>query len=251
MKNLCFLLFIVTTTLLQHTGLAYSSILEIVTTDFPPYQTQTGAKLEGFATETVQEVLALSGHAGHIAVYPWPRAYQTALTTPNTLIYSLARIPEREKLFQWIGTVAPFDVYVWRLKKRAKVVHPKNIEESKAFIMGGVFHDIKAAYLEKQGFKPGQNLEMVRSDDLNARKLYSGHIDLLPCDEISFPYLMKKAGLDANLAEKVYKIPEISEELYLAASIDTSAKTVADIKVALEKFKKSLHYKKIKAKYLK
>lgn len=235
---------------LNVTNSAWAVTLEVVTTDFPPYQFQEGAELKGLATETVKEALSLSPHQGQISVYPWARAYQFAQGKKATLIFSIARTAEREKLFKWIGTVAPFQVYMWRLKKRQDI-KATNLEEAKHFMVGGVFNDIKASYLQKMGFKSGKNLEMVRNDELNVKKLYHGHIDLMPFDEFSFSHLIKKSGLEMGQAEKLFKIPEISNELFLAASLETPDSVVADLKQALTKFKASKRYKEIKALYSK
>lgn len=246
-----FLAFLYSTvvTSLTMTSIVHSETLEVVTTSFPPYQLQHGDKIEGLATEIINEVLTLSGHRGHFAIYPWARAYQIGKASPNTLIYSIAKTPEREKLFKWVGTIIPFNVYMWRLKSRKKDVQPKNLVEAKEYIVGGVFDDIKAIHLQKQGFIIGKNLEMVRSDELNARKLLSGHIDLLPSDELSFRHLLKNANLDISLVDKLFKIPEISNDLYLAASLKTPDSVVSDLQKALAKFKKSKKYLKIEAQY--
>lgn len=247
LPQLFFAMFIL---LLNVSNSAWALHLEVVTTDFPPYQFQEGAELKGLATETVNGALSLSPHQGEINVYPWARAYQLALGKKAILIFSIARTPEREKLFKWIETVAPFQVYMWRLKKRQDI-KATNLEEAKHFMVGGVFDDIKASYLQKMGFITGKNMEMVRSDELNAKKLYHGHIDLMPFDEFSFSHLIKKSGLKMGQAEKLFKIPGISNELYLAASLETPDTVVFDLKQALTKFKESRRYKEIKTKYSK
>lgn len=251
--NKLFIRFIFSTIVITLTtiSMVQSATLEIVTTAFPPYQLHHGDKIEGFATDIINEVLTLSGHRGHITVYPWARAYQIAQTEANTLIYSIAKTPERKKLFKWVGTIVPFNVYMWRLKSRKKDVQPKNLMEAKQYIVGGVFDDIKATYLQKHGFIIGKNLEMVRNDELNAKKLLSGHIDLLPSDELSFKYFLKNANLDISLVDKLFKIPEISNDLYIAASLKTPDSIVSDLKNALVKFKKSKKYQKIEAQYTK
>lgn len=227
---------------------SFATSLEMVTTDFPPFHFQNGNRVEGMVVEIVTETLALTPYQKHISIYPWARAHQLGRDNPNTLIFSLARTPEREKNFKWIGTVTPFHVHMWKLKKRTDI-KVKNIEQSKQYVVGGVFDDVKSLYLKKMDFHQGKNLDLVRDDVLNAMKLYSGHIDMMPFDEQSFFELTKKAGLDVNLAEKMFEIPEISHDLYLAASLKTSDKIVADLKKALSQFKKTTHYQKIKDKY--
>lgn len=228
---------------------AFSNTLEIVTTDFPPYQISHNEKLDGMATEIISESLASIHKTSHTSVYPWGRAYQLALATP-VLIYSIARTKEREHLFKWIAPIIPFKVYMWKLKDR-KDIQAKTIDDAKKYIVGGVFDDVKATYLSKEGFVANKNLELVRNDELNIRKLYQSHIDLMPFDEVSFPYKISNSSLNPSKVEKLFKLKSISGELYLAANKNISDLEVNEIKAAIIAFKKTERYKAIKFKYSK
>ena len=208
---------------------AYSIELEIVTTDFPPYQIQNGEKVTGMAVEMVQEVVKNSGHKGTISVYPWARAYQIAQKNPNAIIFSIARTPEREKLFKWVGTMVPFNVYFWKLAER-KDIQLKTMDDAKKYLSGGVFNDIKAQYLTTHGFVEGKNLEMVRNDELNIHKLFGNHIDLIPFDENSFPWKVARAGHDIRKITKLLRIDGLATDLYIAASLNTPDSVVNDLR---------------------
>ena len=186
------------------TTAANAGNLQIVTADYAPYQTMNGEKVEGIATEIVREVLIRAGESGEIKMYPWPRAYKMALREPNLIIYSMVRTPEREKLFKWIGAIAPYHVYFWKLESRTGIV-VRNMEEAKRYMSGGVFNDVKAGYLEKIGFQRGRNLEYVGNDDLNIKKLFANRIELFPYDEVSLPYKVKNAGHDPKKLKKLIK----------------------------------------------
>lgn len=242
-KILCSLMFVLLSFGIQ------AATLEIVTSDYPPFQIVEGDKVNGMATEIVREILKRSGHTGTISAYPWARAYQIALHNPNVLIYSIARNNEREKLFKWIGAVVPFNLYFWKLSNRIDI-KVQTIADAKRYVVGGVFDDIKAAHLQKLGFVPGKNLEMVRNDELNIHKLFGNHIDLIPFDEMSFPYKVTRAGHDVKKISKLIKIEGLSSELYIAASLNTPDGVVLDLKKALADFKKSEKFKKLKEKYI-
>ncbi len=229
----------------------YSSVnaqtLQIVTSDFAPYQIMTGNKVEGINTETVREVLERAKIKGEIKMYPWPRAYKLAQKEANLIIYSMARTTEREKMFKWIGPLSPYQVYFWRMEERVGI-KVKNLEDAKRYVSGGVFDDVKAEYLEKVGFRRGGNLEYVGNDTLNIRKLFAGRIDLLPYDELSLPYKVQGAGYDFKKLVRLSRIEGISHELYMAASLQTPDATVKKLSIALEEFKKTKKFKEIKSR---
>lgn len=218
--------------------------LKVVTTEFPPFQFSDGANAEGVTTEIVKEVIKNAGFNADIKFYPWPRAYKIAQNEPNVIIYSIVRNQERESLLKWIGVIAPFDVYFWKLSGRADIKIEK-FEDAKKYLVGGVHSDIKSAYLLKEGFVTGKNLTLVNSDELNLKMLYSKKIDILPADEYSFPYRVKMNGFDLKDFSRLSKINGIPNELSLAASLQTSEEIVSKLKKSLEEFHKSKKFKRL------
>ena len=73
------------------------------------------------ANEVVEEILKRIKINYKLGIYPWARAYQVAQDAPNVLIYSTGRNDQRENLFKWVGVIAPFDVYLYRLKSRPDI----------------------------------------------------------------------------------------------------------------------------------
>lgn len=224
----------------------HAETLQVVTNDYPPYQIIKGDKVSGFTTEIVKHVIAGAGLTGEIKSYPWARAYKMAIKEPNTLIYSLVRNKEREHSFKWIGTVAPYDVYFWKLKKR-KDIHIKNIEDAKKYVCGAMLNGSKANHLIKNGFVEGKNLDLGDSDLDNFRKLYAGRVDIILFDSLSFRYTALQEKKDIVDAERIIKVDGISNELYLAASHSTPDSVVAKLRASLATFKKTNKYKEIKS----
>lgn len=226
---------------------ASSATLEIVTSDFAPFQIQVGKNVEGIATEIVKEVITLSGETGEIRMYPWPRVYKIAQREANVIIYSINRTPEREKLFKWIGVIAPYDVYFWKMANRPEIV-VTSLNDAKKYISGGVFDDVKGAFLLNNGFERGRNIDFVGNDILNIRKIFAGRIDLLISDKLSLTFKVKEAGHDYSELKKLIKVEGISSNLYMAASLQTPDQTVERLHRALEQFKKSKKYRELKRK---
>lgn len=219
--------------------------LKVVTTEYPPFHFTKDGKITGLATEIVEAVIANSGYLSEVKSYPWPRTYKMGLKQPNVLIYSIVRTPEREKLFKWIGPIAPYNVYFWKLKSR-KDIKVNSIQDAKRYIAGGVIDDNKSDQLQKLGFAIGKNLELVTSDEFNLNKLFAKRIDIMTFDDLSFRHKVESAGMDFSKLEKIIKLKGSSHELQLAANIETPDEVVEKLRASLVAFKKTDKYLKIK-----
>lgn len=221
--------------------------LKVVTTEYPPFHFTSNGKISGIATEIVEAVVANSGYKSEIKSYPWPRTYKMGLKESNVLIYSIVRTPEREKLFKWIGPIAPYNVYFWKLKSRTDIRF-KSIIEAQHYIVGGVIDDNKSDQLQKLGFVVGKNLELVTSDEFNLNKLFAKRIDIMTFDDLSFRHKVEAAGMDFSKLEKIMKLEGSSHELQLAANIETPDEIVEKLRASLVAFKKTDKYMKIKTR---
>ena len=91
--------------------------------------------MKGVSTEVVLAVLKEVNVKAKIELYPWARAYQIATTKKNHLIYSIGRIPERENLFHWVGTIAPYKTSLYKLKIR-KDIKIGSLNDAKRYTIG-------------------------------------------------------------------------------------------------------------------
>lgn len=224
----------------------FAQKITVVTEDYPPFNyMDSSKKITGVSTDVVEEILKRAKLDYQLGMYPWARAYQMAQDAPNVVIYSIGRSEKRETLFKWVDVIAPYDVYVYRLKSRNDI-KATDLASLKSFKMGAVRDDVRAQFLEKEGFK----LELVTDDSANAKKLAGGRIDLFPTDELGLVALYKRDGLDPNSVVKVLKLDALSSGLYMAFSKQTSDDIVNKCKAALAEMKKDGSLDKIRGKYL-
>lgn len=199
-----------------------------ITTEYnPPFNFQQGSRITGIATDILLEMGRRSGVQMEIEILPWARAYQSALHTPDTCVYSTVRMPEREHSFAWIG---PLATNKWALFARSDFNrHLGSIEDARPYRIGGVTQDAKVLYLKSLGFS---NVDMVGDDRLNAGKLIAGRIDLW------ITGLYKEKGADpANNGKRIKPVLVVREvDYYLACNPKTSKATL----FALERAFKSL-----------
>lgn len=204
--------------------------LTVVTEDWRPYNYQDGQEIKGVSTDIVKKVLAQANVKHTISVLPWARAYAMAQENPNTMIYTIIRIPQREKLFKWVrplgngGTTS-----LYRLKSKEEV-DPKTIEEAKAFSVVANNDSMDHIWLKDNGFTKLQTPSRV---ELSLKVFFSGErVDLIAFDDSVMEEEFKKFGYDRSKVVKVlslFKTPP-----YMAVSLSTSDEMVTRLQNAYD-----------------
>lgn len=220
----------------------YSGI-RVITDNYPPYNYIEKGEVVGFSTAIVKEVLKRSNiDYERIEVKPWPRAYLISLKNDNVLIYSIAKTKRREDLFKWVGIIAPYKLYLFKMKSRDEI-SINSLMDAKEYKIGVVPKDVRAQYFLQHGFN--KNIENVANDSLNVKKLYNGRIDLVPNEELSMMFRIKKLGFNPKKVEKAYYLKDLSTNLYMAFSNGTSDEIINRCKRALKEIKNDGTYEKI------
>jgi polar amino acid transport system substrate-binding protein len=225
--------------------------LQVVTEELPPYNMTVDGRLTGMSTEVVEAALKEAGLSAPIQSMPWARAYDLALHDDNVLIYSIARIPEREALFQWVGAIAPTTWYMYSYGERP--IQLNSLEGAKAYQNGVVKEDVGELYLIARGFSNGLNLQSSNRRELNYEKLKTGHIDLWIANELNAVWLARQAGDDpARTLVRSLALPDLggTDGLYMAFSLKTSASIVARLRQALQRIHDNGTYAAIARKWM-
>lgn len=225
--------------------------IQVVTEELPPYNMTVDGRLTGMSTEVVQAVLKEADLSASIQSMPWARAYDLALHDDNVLIYSIARIPERELLFQWVGAIAPTRWYMYALASRPIAL--KNLDDARGYQNGVVKQDVGEQYLTAHGFSNGLNLQSSNRRELNYEKLKSAHIDLWIANELNALWLARQAGDDpAVTLLRALPLPDLGGDagLFMAFSLKTPAATVERARQALKRIQDNGTYAAIARKWL-
>jgi len=226
---------------------AFGETLQIVTEEYPPYNYTEDGKVVGFCTDVVKEILKRAKLDDHsIKSLPWAESYQKAQSEPNVLIYSMGRNVEREPLFKWVDVIARTEVYLYKLKSRPDI-KIKTFDDVKKYKMGAVTEDFRAKWLIKQGIK--DQLTLVADDRQNMKNLFAHKIDIFPIGEFVAYNIAHQEGRAFSGLEKAMYVKDMSADLYLAFSKETSDVVVEKCKLALLEIKKDGTYEKIKSKY--
>ncbi len=224
--------------------------LKVLTEEFPPYNYTEHGQITGFSTEVVQAVLKQANLQGDFQSLPWARAYESAQRSESVLIYSIARNPLREKLFKWVGVIAPTQYYLFSLPQRNLKL--TQISDAKQYQVATVNEDVGEQFLLSQGFVKGQNLQSSVKYELNYEKLKRGRVDLWIIPELVAVYLARRAGDDpaASLARSLTINDLGSEGYYMALSPQTPDALVEQLSRALATIKANGTYDALKKKWL-
>ncbi|MFT6836418.1 MAG: polar amino acid transport system substrate-binding protein [Francisellaceae bacterium] len=222
---------------------------------FPPfnyYLTEEKKEIRGFTIELIQWVLEDSGiqKKGDIGLLPWARALKTINSNPNVLILDMARKPSREKLYKWVGPIAPREIWLYKLKSR-KDLRVNSIQEIQNYMVGVMRGSSSSEELIQYGFEEGKNLAFVSLEAQNIKKVLKGRVDFITFNQVELERRAKSItpSVDINMFEPVYLL---SGELqyYFALSKQTSNETVIKLQKALDQIKHDGRYRTLWKKYM-
>ena len=208
--------------------------IEVVTETYPPYSYEENGVVGGVATEIVQAVLSELEIDAKISVLRWSRAFRRATRRENVLIYSIARTPERENLFHWIGIVAPFETILYSLSHRHDIIIT-SIEDLEFWSIGVVKGDTREQFFKSKGLSKVKSYNNSR--DL-MQALVNGGVDLIPVARLNFPYLVEHLEFREDMFSEKHQLVELGEEgLYMAFGISTDPDIANLFKTAYDRVK--------------
>jgi polar amino acid transport system substrate-binding protein len=220
-----------------------SAELTILTENLPPLNYVDNGVLVGPSVEIVQEIQRRVGSEEEIQVYPWARAYKMALEKENVILFGMTYTKVRHDKFKWVGPLATKrDILV---AKKSSGIKIKDLEDAKNVKrIGTLRDDTRERLLRSHGFT---NLEPVSDEQLNAKKLALGRIDLWAYKIPGLRTVCDLAGVDHTTFEEVYHLREI--DLMIAFSKKTSDATVQKWKTAFDEMTADGAIKKIQKKW--
>nr|WP_314858449.1 transporter substrate-binding domain-containing protein [uncultured Undibacterium sp.] len=200
-------------------------------------------KLTGLTVDVVQEIQRRIGNKDRIQVVPWSRGIDKLNKEPNSFLFTMARTPDREHLYQWIGPILfiEYGLYV----KADSSIQVNKLEDAKKIGLIGVYRDdIRDQTLRKLGFT---NLDQASSVASSFKKLMVGRIAAYADAKKGVAITAKLAGYQATDVKLAYDL--FKSSLYIAVSKDTDAAIVAQWNSALEDMRKDKSFLKILKKY--
>ncbi|MCC2607538.1 substrate-binding periplasmic protein [Planctobacterium marinum] len=231
---------------------AQSAEINVVTELFYPYQqVDEDNQLKGYSVEVVEQLARMTGDALDIQILPWAVAYQVALETPDTMIFSIGRTPEREALFAWVGSLATESLHFWALSQSG-VIESDSLSDFRqyriAVVKEATTHQLlRASGFEKLYIMGGSESNVSEANRINM--LIKNRADIIIAAETAMLPALKQLRLPATYLVRVHRARELDSELSLAFSKDSNPVLVGRYREALLQLRESGQMQQIQARW--
>ena len=232
----------------------YKRQLQALTETLPPLNYEQDGRVTGFSSELLDLMAAEAGLVVQKQVLPWGRAYDRATQPGPTLLYSLARTPEREALFRWVGPIGPRRILLYRWADRTDI-QPKTLDDVRGYRIGSTLESAATKSLLRQGFAliPSEGaaagLELAVNDALNMRKFVARRFDLLVSLDWAAAFNAKNAGVDPADLVPVLVLDD-SQSYWYGLNLSVDAEVARKLNLALQKVRGDGRYALLRQKYL-
>ncbi|MCF2949636.1 transporter substrate-binding domain-containing protein [Paraglaciecola aquimarina] len=205
------------TWLFCQTCFSQNTDVHVVTELSPPYQIIINNEVAGSSTDKVRALLTQGQISSTFSMYPWARAYEMAVNSPNTLIYSIAKTKERKHLFHWLAPVTYYKLGLVAKSDRADLLQV-SLNNLANYLVAVQRADIAHNWMLKQGFEENKHFIVSPNIESSWQLLLKEKVDFI----IESPELMlnmlKSFNLAENTTQYVLPIPELELVGYLAAN---------------------------------
>ena len=140
-----------------------------------------------------------------ILLLPWTEGYQRTLSENNTVLFTTARLPEREQLFKWVGPAASGrDVLLAKRDKNVTIADPQDLKKYK---IGAIKDDVVVERLLNSGLMR-EDLILENASAPIIEKLEDGSIDAWAYNDLAGIVLIPEAGANVSNYEIAYVLAQ-------------------------------------------
>ncbi|WP_085906354.1 substrate-binding periplasmic protein [Kiloniella majae] len=221
-----------------------ASEIQLLTENYAPFNYLEQNNLKGIGADIVGALQKKVGTPSAPKILPWKRAYRTALSSPNTGIFSITRTKERENLFHWVGPLYSVRDYIFI--RKSSDFSGQDISDLKALHSIGLQAEgaVHKA-LVKLSFN---NLIPIHQVDKQLDLLISGRISALQVSDLTMSFDLQKNNLSFTEVRPIAVLNQA--DMYLAFSKDTPLEEVNKWQEALNELIKEGKHAAILGKHL-
>ena len=206
-----------------------STPLTLFTEHWPPYQRlERSQELTGISVEIVKNVLDKAQWPYQIKVMPWAQAVEHVNNTPNSLIFSLARFPEREDKFQWITPLTTITSKLLRFNNQLDISIAQ-IEDVKNYRLALKRGEASSTYFLENNMIDERNVIWIKDSSQALKLLSIGRADIYPITVGGFHEAIKDSTFNASQFSFTYDFKELDVTLYLATSLTTDLSLIESL----------------------
>lgn len=227
---------------------AKAADLAAYTEQLPPLNYQQGTQLTGFATDLLRMAAHDADLSLSIALQPWARAYRTVLETPNSVIFSITRTPEREPLFHWVGPISPRQIKLYRLNTRRDISIQAEADLMR-YTHGAMFESAAAKQLAGLGLQPGRGLDLGATDEINLKRLLLGRTDTVAMLDWAMAWQLKQQNINPRQVRPIWLL-DGGSQYWFALNRDTPTPKVRRLQAALNQISEDGRMQALRQQYL-
>ncbi len=219
--------------------------LQMLTEENPPFNFTESGKLTGLSTEVVSAIGERAKLALTVTSLPWQQAYEKAQSNREACVFSTVRLPNRERVFKWVGPIAASEWALFAKKDFSGDI--KKLADAKPYRIGAVAQDAKVEWLKERFLT---NIVTYAEDKQIPPKLT---LDRKQVDAVDLwvtgLYAEKSVAASANVSDVklVLKINRV--DYYIACNPGVADASVKAMSEALATMKKDGSFQKIVKKY--
>lgn len=226
---------------------ALAAPLAAYTEEWPPYNYAEGKEVKGISTDILRAACEIAKLQCTFQVVPWARAYKTASHVPNTVVYTTARKPSREKEFLWVGPILPRTTWVYGKTTQAPFI--RDFKDLAQIRVGVVREEAAQQDLEAVGV-PVSAFSVQSSNADVLRMLTNGSVDVMVDTEVGMAWNMRNAGIAPSTVSKLMKLTD-DGAYYFALNLNSDPALVKDLQAAIDKLRHDGKIDAIQRQYIK
>lgn len=175
----------------------------------------------GFAVDVVRELQRRLGNTDPVSVEPESRVYESGLMSPNVLLLSFSRTPERDEHFHMIARVIhkPW-VFYGRGDAKHRLASLDDVRKLKS--VGVVTGDVRARWLQEQGLA---NLQLAQDHEQVFRLLQAKRVDAVFSEPQGLAWFCRRQDCSKAMPKALWS-PRWSDVYIMMSRQGTSLATV-------------------------
>ncbi len=221
---------------------------------YPPFNYSENGSMQGISVDLLEDIFKNRGiplDRRNMTVSDWKTSYETTLTTPNTMLFSMVNTTERSDLFKWVGPIAPLMEMVIGLKSSNAQITV--ITDLNNFFTGAVEGYSSLDLLMDRGILRPNIILFPNYSELYKGLMETHEVQFISTSQSGHNLIIQAMGYSA--ADFTVPVPVHSDNLYFAFNIETSDEMIADFQAELDHLKTDMsadgssEYQKILNRY--
>jgi len=217
------------------TAEARNENLMVVTEHMPPFQfidENPKYPVKGYSIDVLKSTLQQAVIDYSIMPMSWSRAYRIGQKKPNTLILSMVRKPEREQEFHWLIKLSDSKTSLWSNKNNKSKL--TSLDQISNEIIAISRHDHHQFILKNYPNITDKNIILTNSKEQAIALIIKNRAQYFFANEYILNWRLKLMSIAKNDITEVFELSNSVDELYIAASKNTSLRIRQKITTAYQ-----------------